>query len=90
MSMLSKQEVSTPPAEATQKNTLPNVSPFAFVVVEDVYYIVGAREVGFGSDHVAISELTSAADALGCHPVVGINEQLRVPVVDLSGLNFRH
>lgn len=73
------------PEEGVQK-----VEPFAFWIVGHVYYIFGAREVGFGSEYAAITELTDSADLWDHKQVPGINDdEVHVSIVDLSGIDSK-
>lgn len=72
-------------SDEAPEEPVPEITPYSFWVVGHIYYIVGAREVGFGSEYAAITELTHSANAFEQKPVESIDEELHIPVVDLCG-----
>lgn len=68
-----------------------SVTPFSFWVVGHLFYIVSAREVGFGSEYAAVTELTHAANEQDAtKPVISVDETKPVlSIVDLCGIDTK-
>lgn len=72
-------------SEAPKEETS-SFTPFSFWVVGHLFYIVGARDVGFGSEYAAVTELTIAADEMQHEPIISADSKLEIPVIDLCGI----
>lgn len=75
--------------EVPQNESTSNHTPFSFWVVGHLFYIVSSREVGFGSEYAAVTELTHAANEQNAEPVINDAEENKpeLSIVDLCGID---
>ena len=74
----------------TPQNEISNpVTPFSFWVVGHLFYIVSSREVGFGSEYAAVTELTHAANEQYAEPMISDETKPILSIVDLCAIDIK-
>ena len=76
------------PEEKPPVQAIPDSAPGALLVVAHAQDVAGGADVGFGGDPAPIGVLAHAVDVGHHDPIIGIDEHLHEPAVDLIRVKF--